>query len=153
MKIEGMYHVGFTVSDIERSIEFYRDLLGLTLHARFQGTAEYLAKVTGFPGVRLEIALLKTPDGGGMLELLQYVSHPAPATERETNRPGNGHVCFKVSDIEAACEELRRRGVRLTSPGPVLITAGVHTGAHAMYLRDPDGFTVELYQPPVRAGG
>lgn len=153
MKVESMYHVGFTVSDIERSIEFYRDLLGLDLYRRQQGTAEYLAKVTGFPGVRLEIALLKTPDGHGMLELLQYVSHPAPATDRETNRPGNGHVCFRVSDIEAACEELRQRGVRMISEVPVAITAGVHTGARAVYLRDPDGFTVELYQPPTRVGG
>src|SRR5262249_27445105 len=146
-------HVGFTVSDIERSIEFYRDLLGLTLHARQQGTAEYLGKVTGFPGVRLEIALLKTPDGHGMLELLQYVSHPAPATDRETNRPGNGHVCFRVSDIEAACEELRQRGVRMISEVPVAITAGVHTGARPGYRRAPDGFTGDLYQPPPRGGG
>ena len=147
MKVESMYHVGFTVSDIERSIEFYRDLLGMSLYRRQQGTAEYLSRVTGFPGVRLEIALLKSGDGGALLELLQYITHPAPPTDRETNRPGNGHVCFKVSDIQAACEELRQRGVRLISD-PVKITAGVHEGAYAVYLRDPDGFTVELYQPP-----
>jgi catechol 2,3-dioxygenase-like lactoylglutathione lyase family enzyme len=147
MKVESLYHVGFTVSDIGRSVEFYRDALGLTLYRRFTGTAQYLATITGFPGVKLEIALLRTPDGQGMLELLQYVSHPAPATERETNRPGNGHVAFKVSDIDAACQELRRRGVRLVSD-PAEITAGVHTGGRAVYLRDPDGFTLELYQPP-----
>ena len=147
MKVESLYHVGFTVSDIERSIEFYRDVLGMSLYRRQQGTAEYLSRVTGFPGVRLEIALLKSADGGALLELLQYITHPAPPTDRETNRPGNGHVCFKVSDIQAACEELRRRGVRLISD-PVKITAGVHEGAYAVYLRDPDGFTVELYQPP-----
>ena len=151
MKVESMYHVGFTVSDIERSIEFYRDLLGMSLYRRQQGTAEYLSRVTGFPGVRLEIALLKSGDGGALLELLQYITHPAPPTDRETNRPGNGHVCFKVSDIQAACEELRRRGVRLISD-PVKITAGVHEGAYAVYLRDPDGFTVELYQPPAGPG-
>jgi lactoylglutathione lyase len=153
MKVESMYHVGFTVSDIERSIQFYRDLLGMSLYVRQQGTAEYLSRVTGFPGVRLEIALLKTPDGGSLLELLQYVTHPAPPTDRETNRPGNGHVCFKVSDIQEACEELRRRGVRLISDEPVKITAGVHQGAYAVYLRDPDGFTVELYQPSAGADG
>jgi lactoylglutathione lyase len=153
MKVESLYHVGFTVSDIERSIEFYRDLLGMTLYRRQQGTAEYLSRITGFPGVRLEVALLKTPDGGALLELLQYVTHPAQPTDRETNRPGNGHVCFKVSDIQEACEELRRRGVRLISDEPVKITGGVHQGAYAVYLRDPDGFTVELYQPSAGAGG
>ncbi len=152
MKVESLYHVGFTVSDIERSIEFYRDMLGMTLYRRQQGTAEYLATITGFPGVRLEVALLKTPDGSGMLELLQYASHPAPPTDRDTNRPGNGHLCFKVSNIQEACEELRQRGVRLISE-PAEITAGIHKGAYGVYLRDPDGFTVELYQPPATPGG
>jgi lactoylglutathione lyase len=150
MKVEGLYHVGFTVSDIERSIEFYRDVLGLTVHRRWRGTAEYLSRITGFPGVQLEIALMKSADGGALLELLQYVTHPAPPTERETNRPGNGHVCFNVSDIRAACKELHQRGVRMMSEEPVEITAGTHQGAYAVYLRDPDGFTVELYQA---AGG
>ncbi len=151
MKIESVYHVGFTVSDIERSIAFYRDVLGMTLYTRQQGTAAYLAAVTGFEGVRLEVALLRTPDGSGMLELLQYVSHPAAPTDRATNRPGNGHLCFKVSDIHAACAELRRRDVRLISE-PVEITAGVHKGVYGVYLRDPDGFTIELFQPPVAPG-
>jgi catechol 2,3-dioxygenase-like lactoylglutathione lyase family enzyme len=148
VKVESVYHVGFTVSDIERSIEFYRDGLGMSLYRRQLGTAPYLATITGFEGARLEIALLKAPDGGTMLELLQYVSHPAPPTERETNRPGNAHLCFKVTDIHEACAELRQRGVRLMSDGPVEITAGIHKGAYGVYLRDPDGFTVELFQPP-----
>ncbi len=82
-----------------------------------------------------------------MLELLQYVSHPAPPTDRATNRPGNGHLCFKVDDVRAACAELRRRGVTLISE-PAEITAGAHAGGWGVYLRDPDGFTVELYQGP-----
>jgi lactoylglutathione lyase len=147
MKVDGIYHVGFTVSNIERSIEFYRDVLGMSLYRRQQGTAPYLSTITGFEGVRLEVALLTTPDGSGMLELLQYVSHPGAPTDRATNRPGNGHLCFKVSDIAAACEELRRKGTRLISE-PAEITAGVHAGAYGVYLRDPDGFTIELYQPP-----
>ena len=146
MKVESVYHTGFTVSDIERSIEFYRDVLGLQLHRRQQGTAAYLSTITGFDGVTLEIALLQTPDGSGMLELLQYVSHPAPATDRATNRPGNAHLCFKVADVHQACAELRQRGVHLIS-APVEITAGVNKGAFGIYLRDPDGFTIELFQP------
>jgi catechol 2,3-dioxygenase-like lactoylglutathione lyase family enzyme len=152
VKVESVYHVGFTVSDIERSIEFYRDGLGMSLYRRQQGTAPYLAAITGFEGVRIEIALLKASDGGMMLELLQYLSHPAPPTERATNRPGNAHLCFKVTDIHAACAELRQRGVRLISEAPVEITAGFHKGAYGVYLRDPDGFTVELFQPPANGG-
>lgn len=147
MKVGSMYHTGFTVSDIDRSIEFYRDVLGMSLYRRQTGTAEYLARITGFEGVRLEVALLQAPDGSGMLELLQYASHPAPPTERETNRPGNGHLCFKVDDIRTACKDLRQRGVRLIAE-PAEITAGVHRGGFGVYLRDPDGFTIELFQAP-----
>jgi catechol 2,3-dioxygenase-like lactoylglutathione lyase family enzyme len=145
MQVGSVYHTGFTVSDIERSIVFYRDVLGLRLVNRRTGTAPYLGTITGFDGARLEIAHLQPVEGGSMLELLQYVSHPAPPTDRATNRPGNGHLCFKVGDIQAACAELRRRGVTLVSE-PTEITAGAHAGGWAVYLRDPDGFTVELYQ-------
>ncbi len=147
MRVGTVYHTGFTVEDIERSIAFYRDVLGMTLVRRQTGTAPYLATITGFEGVRLEIALLQPADGGSLLELLQYVTHPAAPTDRATNRPGNGHLCFKVTDLRAACAELTRRGVRLVSE-PAEITAGTHRGGWAVYLRDPDGFTIELYQPP-----
>ena len=147
MQVGPVYHTGFTVSDIERSLVFYRDVLGLTLVKRQTGTAPYLATITGFEGVRLETAHLQPAAGGSMLELLQYVSHPAPPTDRATNRPGNGHLCFKVDDVRAACAELRRRGVTLISE-PAEITAGAHAGGWGVYLRDPDGFTVELYQGP-----
>jgi catechol 2,3-dioxygenase-like lactoylglutathione lyase family enzyme len=147
MQVGPVYHTGFTVSDIERSLVFYRDVLGLELIKRQTGTAPYLATVTGFEGVRLETAHLQPAAGGSMLELLQYVSHPAPPTDRATNRPGNGHLCFKVDDLRGVCAELKRRGVTLVSE-PTEITAGTHAGGWAVYLRDPDGFTVELYQGP-----
>ena len=76
MQVGPVYHTGFTVSDIERSIVFYRDVLGLKLIKRQTGTAPYLATVTGFAGVRLEVAFLQPAAGGSVLELLQYVSHP-----------------------------------------------------------------------------
>ena len=147
MQVGPVYHTGFTVSDIERSVVFYRDVLGLKLIKRQTGTAPYLATVTGFAGVRLEAAFLQPAAGGSVLELLQYVSHPASATDRATNRPGNAHLCFKIDDLRSACAELKRRGVALISE-PTEVTAGAHAGGWAVYLRDPDGFTVELYQSP-----
>jgi catechol 2,3-dioxygenase-like lactoylglutathione lyase family enzyme len=147
MKLTGVLHTGFTVSNIERSVEFYRDTLGMQLVHRQEGTAPYLAAVTGFPNVRLQIAFLKVSnDNQHILELLQYVSHPAQPTDRATNRPGNGHLCLKVDDIHEWHRDLTARGVPLISE-PVRITAGINEGAYAIYLRDPDGFTIELYQP------
>jgi catechol 2,3-dioxygenase-like lactoylglutathione lyase family enzyme len=151
MQVGTVYHTGFTVSDLERSVAFYRDVLGMRLVRRQTGTAPYLSTITGFPGVRLEVALLQPADGGSMLELLQYASHPAAPTDRATNRPGNAHLCFQVADIHAACAELRRHGTTLISE-PAEITAGAHAGGFGVYLRDPDGFTIELYQGSPAAG-
>jgi catechol 2,3-dioxygenase-like lactoylglutathione lyase family enzyme len=147
MKLTGVMHTGFTVSDIERSIAFYRDMLGMIVVRRQEGTAPYLATVTGFSRARLQIAFLKiSADDPHVLELLQYVSHPSEPTDRATNRPGNGHLCLRVDDIHEWYDLLTGRGVPAISE-PVLITAGINEGAYAVYVRDPDGFTIELYQP------
>jgi catechol 2,3-dioxygenase-like lactoylglutathione lyase family enzyme len=149
LKVRRAHHTGFTVANLERSLHFYRDLLGLEVVGEQPGTAEYLATVTGFPGVRLRMAFLRAPGGGDhILELLEYASHPGEPTPRETNRPGNGHLCFIVDDADVVYRELVAKGVRFMSDGPALITAGVNRGARAAYLRDPDGFTIEIFQPP-----
>lgn len=150
--ILGMLHTGFTVKDIDRSIEFYRDTLGFTFLSRQEGLRAYLATITGFPTVYLKIAFLKAhPDDAVVLELLEYTSHPADAHPPETNRPGNGHICVRTPDIWAKYRELAAKGVSFVSP-PETITHGANQGAIACYLRDPDGFTVELVQPKPAGG-
>ncbi|HEV8635369.1 MAG TPA: VOC family protein [Chloroflexota bacterium] len=146
MAVQRAFHTGFTVANMERSLAFYRDLLGLEVTAQWVGTAEYLGRVVGFPGARIKLAFLRAPGDAHRLELLEYESHPGEPTPRETNRPGNGHICFYVDDVWATYRELSRAGVPFVSE-PVPITAGVNEGAQAVYARDPDGFTVELFQP------
>lgn len=151
MRAQRAHHTGFTVANLERSVAFYRDVLGLRVVAEQLGTAEYLGSVTGFPGVRLKMAFIKASDEDDhLLELLEYVSHPGEPTPRETNRPGNGHLCLVVDDIQGCYRELRAKGVEFVGE-PATITAGVNRGARAAYFRDPDGFTVELYQPAPRS--
>jgi lactoylglutathione lyase len=149
MKLTSVAHTGFTVSNLDRSLAFYRDLLGMQLiHVR-DTTEEYVSKVTGFSDAHLKIALLKlSPDDPHTLELLQYISHPGEPTDRATNRPGNGHLALRVDDIQAWHQRLTTAGVEFRSPGPVPITDGINAGAYALYMRDPDGFTLELVQPP-----
>jgi hypothetical protein len=72
--------------------------------------ADYLGQVTGFPGVKLKEAFLRAPGDDHILELLEYVSHLGEPTPRETNRPGNGHFCFVVDDLDAAYDYLTQRG-------------------------------------------
>ena len=147
MQARRVHHTGFSVSILERSVEFYRDVVGLELVGRQTGTADYLSTVTGFAGVRLGMAFFKVSgEDDHVLELLEYVSHPGEPSPRETNRPGNGHLGFVVDDIESCYRELTAKGVRFIAE-PALITAGVNRGAKAAYFRDPDDFTLELFQP------
>lgn len=148
MRLTSVAHTGFTVKDLDRSIAFYRDLLGMQLIHQRDTTEPYVSQVTGFPEARLKIAHLKLgPDDPHTLELLQYVSHPGEPTDRATNRPGNGHLALRVDDIHAWHKRLSEAGVEFRSTAPVPVTTGINMGSYAIYLRDPDGFTIELVQP------
>jgi catechol 2,3-dioxygenase-like lactoylglutathione lyase family enzyme len=145
-----VHHMGLTVSDIERSVRFYRDVLGLSLIRRRSADADYLGRQTGYPGVRLEVASFQlSPGGGPGLELVQYVTHPCGPTDPATNRAGNTHLCFRVNDILRAYDALRAQGVQFRS-APVAITSGPNQGGYGVYLSDPDHYTIELFQLPAR---
>lgn len=146
--LTGLHHVGLTVSNIERSIAFYRDALGMILMRRRETDADYIGRQTGYRGVKLAAASFKpTPDSKQSLEVVQYLTHPGAPSDQATNRPGNSHLCLLVDDIVTACNALRARGVRFRSE-PVAITSGPNQGGFVVYLHDPDGYTLELFQPP-----
>lgn len=147
-RLDDLHHVGLTVSDIERSITFYRDLLGMTLHRRRpQVDNDYVALQTGYPGVVLNVASFKvSPESRQSLELVQYMNHAGTPIETATNRPGSSHLCLAVSDLHACYTTLQARGVRFKSE-PVAITAGPNAGGLVVYFYDPDGYTLELFQP------
>ena len=146
MAIRGIYHTGFTVKELERSIAFYRDVLVLELVRRQESATPYIGQLTGLPGAHLKVAYLR-PKGaeGPFLELIEYVAPVGTPVDTLPCNPGNAHVCFFVDDLAATYEALHGRGVVFASP-PVRIAAGFHTGSVDVYLKDPDGITVELFQ-------
>jgi catechol 2,3-dioxygenase-like lactoylglutathione lyase family enzyme len=147
-RLEGVHHLGLTVADLERSIRFYRDVLGLALARRRIADADYIGRQTGFPGVRLEAASLRfSSSGGPTLELVQYATHAGAPADPATNRAGNSHLCLLVDDIERAYSCLEAQGVRFKTT-PVAITSGPNTGGFVVYFLDPDDYTLELFQPP-----
>jgi catechol 2,3-dioxygenase-like lactoylglutathione lyase family enzyme len=141
-------HAGITVGDLDRAIAFYRDGIGLQVQMVFERDDETIAKVVGMPGARLRIAFMRAGDETTRLELLQYLDPRGQPLDFRSNQPGSGHVCFRVDDVAAAAERLRAAGATLISDGPVELLQGPNAGARVMYLRDPEGAAVEIFQPP-----
>jgi lactoylglutathione lyase len=154
MGVTGILHTGLTVSDLDRSLAFYRDLLGLELIAQWDSSQPYLRTIVGYPDAELRIALLRLPGPAGTpghhIELLEYRRPRGIRGDAHTYNPGNGHVAFMVDDLEATYAELHAKGVRFKS-APVDITHGRNTGGRAVYFFDPDDITLEMIQPARRA--
>jgi lactoylglutathione lyase len=145
-RLAAVHHLGLTVADLERSIRFYRDILGLPLLERRVADADYVAQQTGYVGVRLDVATFRIAAGSEMLlQMAQYLNHAGAASDQASNRPGNTHLCLVVDDVKAAYEDLRGKGVPFKS-APIEISAGPHRGGFGVYLFDPDGYTIELHQ-------
>jgi catechol 2,3-dioxygenase-like lactoylglutathione lyase family enzyme len=140
-------HVGVAVGDLDRSLAFYRDLLGLRLRDRGEDGGDELAELTGFPGARIRWADLDA-GAGRILELLEYVTPTAAPGAVGPNAPGVAHVGMAVPDLGAALGRLERAGVPIRSARPVRLHGGEWDGVRCLYASDPDGLTVELLQRP-----
>ena len=149
--IVNYFHFSFTVSDLDRSIAFYRDLLGMTLVGTQVHDQPYTSVQVAFPNavlkaVRLTIDGIAPTRSGHLLELIEYVNPRGEPTDTTTNRPGSAHLAFQVDDLPAMYARLKAQGVRFKSE-PVAITAGPNQGGYTIYFYDPDGITLELVQP------
>ena len=147
-RFTGLHHLGLTVTDIDKSIEFYRDILGMKLLRRRETDADYIGLQTGYPGVKLAAASFKPcPESQQSMEVVQYLTNTGEPIKLATNRPGSSHLCLTVDDIQAAHDSMKAQGVQFRSE-PVTITSGPNEGGCVIYLYDPDGYTIELFQPP-----
>ena len=150
IQLLGVHHTSFTVSDMARSLRFYRDLLGLKVTVDRLTDIQYLRDIVGYPDAKLHIVYLELPSGSDhILELIQYIAPEGVKLDVATKNVGSGHLCLLVANIDEAYRYLKENGVEFISP-PVLITAGRNTGAYSCYMHDPDGITIELIQPAAR---
>ena len=138
-------HVGLQVGDLDRSTAYYRDVIGLIEVERQLRNDPYLQRLTGYPGVELDISLFVEPRSGVLLELLEYRGVPRASVDPATANPGTGHVCFEVDDVDAIHARALAAGHRAVSD-PVTPTSGRWAGGRSVYLVDPDGIRVELVQ-------
>jgi glyoxylase I family protein len=138
-------HTGITVSNLERSLAFWRDVLGFQLSHRAHHTGELASEVTGVSGAEISIAVLK--GYGHKIELLEYL---APGNRKRIDvRPcdvGSLHVAFTVENLDAVLNAISASGWR-TAGKPQTLRSGPNAGKRVIYVRDPDGTIIELMQP------
>jgi catechol 2,3-dioxygenase-like lactoylglutathione lyase family enzyme len=142
----GVHHTGIIVKNLDRSIYFYHDLLGLPIQSEpspwFSG--EELARGVGVPGGSLRQVNLRVGDGS--LELLEYGNRPdGDDTVPPQNRLGSMHIALRVDDIVAAVADLEAKGIAFLS-APNVVDDGVLAGWRWIYFLDPDGVTIELVE-------
>lgn len=144
--MKGMHHVGITVKDLDASVRFYHDVLGLPLTQEpspwFDSPA--LGPAVGVPGAVLrQISLLL---GSTTIELLQYRNPPSETTAPiASNNIGASHIAFVVDDIHAKKAELEGKGITFFSEVNS-VDEGVLAGWRWVYFADPDGYPLELVQ-------
>ena len=138
-------HTGVTVSNLERSLAFWRDVLGCELSHTAHQKGELAREITGVKGAEIKLAVLKAP-GGHKIELLEYL---APADRRHvTLRPcdvGSAHVALLVENLDAVLARIAASGWKAAGE-PQTLTAGPNAGKRVVYVRDPDGITIEFMQ-------
>ena len=141
-------HVSVTVSDMDRSLGFYCNLLGLKEVERHRLEGETISKMAGKPDVIMEVVRLEAPETPGvMLDLQQYVTPESKVSDAQLGDVAHSHFCFGVPDVWAAYRDLKAKGVEFVSePVSFDLEWGI---VYVVFFKDPDGFVLELMQVPI----
>ena len=142
MALKRMDNVGIVVDDLEGAIDFFREL-GLELEGRAAIDGEWAGRVTGLAGQHVEIAMMRTPDGHGRVELSRFLTPPVVADHRNApvNALGYLRVMFAADDIDETLERLRKRGAQLV--GELVQYQDTY---RLCYIRGPEGLLIGLAQ-------
>jgi catechol 2,3-dioxygenase-like lactoylglutathione lyase family enzyme len=142
LALKRMDNVGIVVEDLGGTIDFFREV-GLELEGRATIEGEWAGRVTGLGDQRVEIAMMRTPDGNSRLELSRFLTPPVVADHRNApvNALGYLRVMFAVDDIDETLARLRARGAQLV--GEVVRYKDAY---RLCYIRGPEGFLIGLAQ-------
>ena len=142
MALRRMDNVGIVVDDLATTIRFFREL-GLELEGQFMIEGEWAGRVTGLRDQRVEVAMMRTPDGHSRLELSHFLTPPVVADHRNApvNALGYLRVMFAVDDIDDTLARLRRHGAQLVDE-----VVRYEDAYRLCYIRGPEGLLIGLAQ-------
>ena len=149
MNVEWMNHTGFVVSNMERSLAFYRDQLGLEIERDQILEGEFISELVGYPDPKLHIIYLGLGDMKHSVELIEYLNprgNAAPLPERKDI--GATHLGIIVDNVDEFYKELSSKEVRFVSPPAIRPDAGYPMAQKGCYMQDPDGNWLELLERP-----
>ena len=140
MTIQRMDHVSVVVDDLEAAKAFFTEL-GMELEGEAPVEGRGVDRVNGLDGVRVDIAMMRTPDGHGRLELVKFHEPSTQSGNRDApaNTPGIRHVAFAIEDIDAVVAGLRARGAELVGE-----LERYEDSYRLCYVRGPAGVIVAL---------
>jgi catechol 2,3-dioxygenase-like lactoylglutathione lyase family enzyme len=143
MAVQRLDNVGIVVEDLASAIAFFREL-GLELQGEMQVAERWAERVVGLEDMRVDIAMMRTPDGHGRLELMKFQS-PKAVPSGPKNAPANAlgirRIMFAVDDIDDVLARLQARGAELV--GEVAQYQDLY---RLCYVRGPEGIIVALAQ-------
>ena len=145
--VEWINHTGLVVSDMERSLAFYRDVLGLVEERSDVLEGEMISQLTGFENARIHIAYLGIGDMRHSVELVEYLKAPQAARRPDRRAtPWASHLGIIVGDLDSVYRDLSGRGVEFVGAPTSRPDAPYPWARKACHLVDPDGYLIELIE-------
>lgn len=142
--LKSFFHTGFVVKDIEQSIEFYSDVLGMRIAGRTERQGEFVEQVLAFPGAHIKGGFVDMGEGH-QLELIQ-LSPASGENNLKRNDLGASHLAFFVEDLDKFYQETSQKGIRYNNPPASMFDENGKLSRKAAYAQDPDGNWLEFVE-------
>ena len=137
-------HLAVTVSDMDRSLHFYQDLLGMTQVASHDLEGETISRMAGKANVRLKVVRLVCPETPNIqIDLQQYLEPKGKMSDSQLGDVANSHFCVEVENIQKSYKDLKAAGVEFVSD-PVEFDLAEEGKIGCVFFKDPDGYVLEL---------